>query len=416
MGTSEAKGIVDAVVYKNLSSILEEHPEVAKPIMAKVVDAAKAREAARKARDLARRKGALSDFSLPGKLADCQERDPKLCEIFIVEGESAGGTARQGRSRENQAILPLRGKILNVERARLDRMLSSVEIQALIAALGCGIGAEFDIEKARYHKVIIMTDADVDGSHIRTLLLTFFYRQMRPLIEAGFLYIAQPPLFKVKKGKKSEYLKDEQALEDYLFDQGLRDLQISSNGTLLEEEREVQLLKNASARQKQLDRFGIRLFDERIVEASAILGAPSTQDLSDETLLSNEVAPRIQAEFALLFGEDAGEIRWEVERDRDNDTNRLIARLRRGGQELRTAIDFNLLQSSDFQRLSTLVEDLTELGPPPYQIQEGTAEADELLRPTELLAKVTARGSKGVQIQRYKGLGEMNAEQWKKPR
>jgi DNA gyrase subunit B len=411
LGTGEVRGIVEAVLYKKLLAVLEENPRIAKPIIGKVVDAAKAREAARKARELARRKGALSDFSLPGKLADCQERDPKLCEIIIVEGESAGGTARQGRSRATQAILPIRGKILNVERARLDRMLANTEIQAIIAALGCGIGPEFDVTKARYHKVIIMTDADVDGSHIRTLLLTFFYRQMRPLIEAGYLYIALPPLYKAKKGKKSQYLKDAEELEDYLLHMGLSSSRVSSNGSKLTDDSLRDLLKQASVRQKMLDRFRIRLFDDRIVDAAATLGLPNRVDLDDEAALLEQIAPKIEAEFARLEGEESGEIEWSIEEDRDHNAFRLVAKLRRGGQMLRTSLDVSMIESADFQRLLRCQASLAESGLPPYTEQSEGSEDKEHLKMTTLLSSILARGGKGVSLQRYKGLGEMNAEQ-----
>ena len=412
LGTGEVRGIVEAVLYKELLAKLEENPRIAKPIIGKVVDAAKAREAARKARELARRKGALSDFSLPGKLADCQERDPELCEIIIVEGESAGGTARQGRSRATQAILPIRGKILNVERARLDRMLANTEIQAIIAALGCGIGAEFDVTKARYHKVIIMTDADVDGSHIRTLLLTFFYRQMRPLIEAGYLYIALPPLYKAKKGKKSQYLKDPEALEDYLLDMGLSSVEVTSDGNPLNEATLRELLKSASTRQKMLDRFQIRLFDERIIDAAANLGLPTREDLDDGPALLDQIAPKIEAELTRLEGGEVGTIDWSLEEDRDHNAFRLVAKLRRGGQTLRTAIDAGVLASADFQRLLRCQSNSSDLGAGPY-VERTVGDGDETqhLKSTRLLASILARGSKGVSLQRYKGLGEMNAEQ-----
>jgi DNA gyrase subunit B len=411
LGTSEVRGIVEGILYQKLTSFLEENPRIAKPIIAKVVDAAKAREAARRARDLARRKGALSDFSLPGKLADCQERDPALCEIFIVEGDSAGGTAKQGRSRATQAILPIRGKILNVERARLDRMLASVEIQAIIAALGCGIGPDFDASKARYHKVIIMTDADVDGSHIRTLLLTFFYRQMRPLIEAGYLYIAQPPLYKAKRGKKSRYLKDEDALEDYLLGLGLTDCVVAASAEPLTSDRLVDLLKNASTRQRMLDRFKVRLFDERIIDAAVTAGVPTLEDLGDEARLLGEIGPRIQAEFDRCNPDDGAVITWLVEEDRDHETSRLVAKVRRGGQELRTPIDADCLASPDYQRMMRLQADLDELGLSPYALRYGDEESAEFQTSTDLLAAILTRGSKGISVQRYKGLGEMNPEQ-----
>jgi DNA gyrase subunit B len=411
LGTSEVKGIVEAILYQELSSFLEENPRVAKPIVAKVVDAAKAREAARKARDLARRKGALADFSLPGKLADCQERDPKLCEIFIVEGDSAGGTAKQGRDRRTQAILPIRGKILNVERARLDRMLASVEIQAIIAALGCGIGLDFKAEKARYHKVVIMTDADVDGSHIRTLLLTFFYRQMRELIDAGYLYIAQPPLFRAQRGKKVVYLKDEPSLEEYLLDHALSNAAVTSgpDGTSLEGEILSQLFEKASSFRKALDRFVVRMFDERVINALVRCNFAADDDLADPEVLLGSVGPKIQEHFARI-APDADAVRFATEGGNGEGTAYLIATTRRAGIEHRLTIDRAFMESSDMQRLSRLHREIADFAPAPYNLQLDD-DTREFHGAEELLANVLEIGQKGVSIQRYKGLGEMNPEQ-----
>ena len=416
LGTSEVRGIVEGIVYQQLTNYLEENPRVAKPIVAKIVDTARARDAARKARDLARRKGALSDFSLPGKLADCQERDPAKCEIFIVEGDSAGGTAKQGRSRKTQAILPIRGKILNVERARIDRMLGSAEIQAIIAALGTGIGEDFTAEKSRYHKVIIMTDADVDGSHIRVLLLTFFYRQMRDLIERGFLYVAQPPLFKVKRGKKSQYLKDEGELEDYLFGLALDGATVAcGDGEAREGDTLQALLKNASARQKSLDHYNIRLFDERIVDAAAHAARPTMEDLQDEAVLMNEVVPLINAEIDRAHpsdGEDVvGELSWSTEAELSGNGFKLVAKTRRAGQTLRSALDASVVGSGEFKKMIRLVDELAGLGPAPYSLAQGDREAEEFVLITSLLKRILEIANKGLSIQRYKGLGEMNPDQ-----
>jgi DNA gyrase subunit B len=416
LGTSGVRGVVESIVYQQLTNFLEENPPIAKPIVAKIIDTARAREAARKARDLARRKGALSDFSLPGKLADCQERDPAKCEIFIVEGDSAGGTAKQGRSRKTQAILPIRGKILNVERARMDRMLASVEIQAIIAALGTGIGEDFAAEKSRYHRVIIMTDADVDGSHIRTLLLTFFYRQMRDLIERGYLYVAQPPLFKAKRGKKSRYLKDEAALEDYLFGLALDGTVVDcGNGESREDDALRGLLKNASSRTKALAHFNIRLFDERVVDAASRVARPTREDLTDERILMEEIVPLIEAEIVQshpLNGDDiVGELKWSTEAELDGDGYRLVAKTRRAGQTLRSAFDRSMVSSGDFIRMIRLNEELAELGPAPYQLRHGDDEAESYLLVTKLLARMLQIANKGLSIQRYKGLGEMNPDQ-----
>ncbi len=416
LGTSGVRGVVEGIVYQQLTSFLEENPRVAKPIVAKIVDTMRAREAARKARDLARRKGALSDFSLPGKLADCQERDPAKCEIFIVEGDSAGGTAKQGRSRATQAILPIRGKILNVERARVDRMLASVEIQAIIAALGTGIGDDFAAEKSRYHRVIIMTDADVDGSHIRTLLLTFFYRQMRDLIERGYLYVAQPPLFKAKRGKTSRYLKDESALEDYLFGLALDGARVEcGDGQSRETDELHTLLKNASRRQKSLDHFNIRLFDERVVDAASHVGRPTIEDLSDSQVLLEEVVPLIEAEIARAHppesGDVVGELTWSTEPELDGQNHRLVAKTRRAGQTLRSAFDRAVLESAEFKKMMRLAEELAQMGPAPYELRHGDNAPETFPLISHLLARILEIANKGLSIQRYKGLGEMNPDQ-----
>ncbi len=416
LGTSGVRGVVEGIVYQQLTNYLEENPRVAKPIVAKIVDTARAREAARKARDLARRKGALSDFSLPGKLADCQERDPAKCELFIVEGDSAGGTAKQGRSRATQAILPIRGKILNVERARIDRMLASAEIQAIIAALGTGIGEDFAAEKSRYHRLIIMTDADVDGSHIRTLLLTFFYRQMRDLIDRGYLYVAQPPLFKVKRGKTSRYLKDEAALEDYLFDLALTGTRVDcADGVTREGDELRALLKNASRRQKSLDHFDIRLFDERIVDAAAHVGRPTLEDLDDPTVLLEEVVPAIESELFRAHPPEGGdvveELTWTTEPELDGTSHKLVAKSRRAGQTLRSALDRQLVTSAEFLKMVRLSQELAELGPPPYTLHHGDNPPEVFPLISSLLARILEIANKGLSIQRYKGLGEMNPDQ-----
>ncbi|MFT5442906.1 MAG: DNA gyrase subunit B [Myxococcota bacterium] len=412
LGTSEVRGIVEAITYQELSSFLEENPRVAKPIIAKVVDAAKAREAARKARDLARRKGALADFSLPGKLADCQERDPKKCEIFIVEGDSAGGTAKQGRERKTQAILPIRGKILNVERARLDRMLGSVEIQAIIAALGCGIGLDFDASKARYHKVVIMTDADVDGSHIRTLLLTFFFRQMRELIDAGYLYIALPPLFRAKRGKVVTYIKDEPSLEEYLLDHALQTAGVShgQERTVLGRDDVRAVFEKASIYQRGLDRFKVRMFDERVINAIVRSGLTTETEFNNAEVLLNQTAAGIQAQFDFIDG-DADAIRFTTEGGNGEGVTRLIAATRRAGIEHRLTIDPDFMQGPDMQRLCRLRGELSELAPGPYVLEIENGEPRTFEGADELLQVVLDIGRKGMSIQRYKGLGEMNPDQ-----
>jgi DNA gyrase subunit B len=418
LGTSEVRGLVEALFYERLLEYFEEHPAVAKAIVAKVVDAARARAAARKARDLARRKGALSDFSLPGKLADCQERDPAKSELFIVEGNSAGGTAKQGRERSFQAILPLRGKILNVERARLDRMLGNAEIQALIAALGTGIGDEFNASKARYHRVIIMTDADVDGSHIRTLLLTFFFRQMKDLIDRGFVYIAQPPLFKVKKGRAERYVKDEASLEAYLQGLALESVRIAAGdeGRELAADAVPRLLTAAGEYKRAIDHLAVRRLDPRIVDAALQSEVSADVELASPAALERAL-PRIAEKLVQLYPDLAGSFTLRAQADAEHGAARLLATTRRSGLATTTALDSELLRSAELQRLATLAAAMRAEGAAPYRILGGETDGSEAGAPelfpsgVRLLKRVLELGERGLSIQRYKGLGEMNPEQ-----
>lgn len=403
--SSEVRPVVENLVSEALSTWLEEHPADAKILVGKVVEAAAAREAARKARELTRRKGALDIASLPGKLADCSERDPSKSEVFLVEGDSAGGSAKQGRSRENQAILPLRGKILNVERARFDKMLSSAEIGTLITALGTGIGKdEFNVEKLRYHKIIIMTDADVDGAHIRTLLLTFFFRQMPELIERGHLYIAQPPLYKVARGKSVQYVKNESALEDYLIGQGLEDaaLKLASGEVRVGQDvREV--IQDALRLRTLLDNLHSR-YNRAVVEQAAIAGALNAEAVSDRSRaegLAAEVARRLD-----IIAEET-ERGWEGGLTSEGGLR--LERMVRGVKEV-VVLDMALIGSQDARLIDQLSTRLKEIYDVPPKLSRRDGEV-ELAGPRALLETIFASGRKGLTMQRYKGLGEMNAEQ-----
>jgi DNA gyrase subunit B len=405
--SSEVRPAVESVVGDRLGQWLEEHPSEARKIIGKAVEAAAAREAARKARELTRRKGVLDVSSLPGKLADCQERDPVKSEIFIVEGDSAGGSAKQGRNRANQAILPLRGKILNVERARFDKMLSSAEIGTLITALGTGIGKEdFDINKTRYHKIIIMTDADVDGSHIRTLLLTFFYRQMPEIIERGYLYIAQPPLYRSKRGNSEVYLKNERALEDYLIDAGLDDtVLVMHDGSQRAGEDLRAIVERARIVRNLLHPLARRAGNRVLVEQAAILGVLNDAVFSDKeraVQAAQVLARRLNATIA-----EPHERSWAGEIDAKGDM--IFRRVLRGVPE-QLKIDGRLIKSVEAQKLDGMAQELQDV----YQrfaklIHKG--EETTITGPTELVDKVMEIGRKGLSISRYKGLGEMNPDQ-----
>ena len=410
--SSEVRPVVESVVAEQLGQWFEEHPADARRIVAKVVEAAAAREAARKARELTRRKGVLDITSLPGKLADCQERDPALAELFIVEGDSAGGSAKQGRSRQFQAILPLRGKILNVERARFDKMLSSAEIGTLITAIGTSIGRdEFDISKARYHKIIIMTDADVDGSHIRTLLLTFFYRQMPQLIEKGYLYIAQPPLYRVKRGNAGErYLKDDRALEDYLIDSGIEDLALlRPDDTLLQGEALRLVVEQARGVRHHLASLARKAGNMMVAEQAAIAGM-LTRGLSADVAEATAAAAAVAARLNRLEGVDGigATGPWSGERAAGGG---LALLRRRHGIHHRHLLDGDLLRSGDARRLEQNAEFLMRTFEHSSRLMEKGRESRRIHGPVGLVDAVLERGRRGLTAQRYKGLGEMNPEQ-----
>jgi DNA gyrase subunit B len=407
--SSEVKGIVERVVNEKLGRFLEENPRVAKQIIEKAVLAARARDAARKAREMVQRKGALDSSSLPGKLADCQERDPALSELYIVEGDSAGGSAKQGRNRKDQAILPLRGKILNVEKARLEKMLSSQEIVTLITALGCGVEKEKDVAKVRYHRIIIMTDADVDGSHIRTLLLTFFYRHFSEIVEKGYLYIAQPPLFRVKRGKKELYLKNEQALDDFLLESAAENLKLrvpgSSDGLKGEELRR---LARQAAKYRRLLAVIDRKCDARIVDGIVKFAQLSKNDLRDQATVLRAIR-RLHDYFEQFAPELKDEVP-KVAPDNEHGGNKILWSARAAGVRKATTIDFEFMDSPEVTDLTAIQHELAVLGEPPYFLEHGS-EVIEFTRVEELAERVNELGKKGLAIQRYKGLGEMNPEQ-----
>ncbi len=404
--SSEVRPVVESLLNEKLSAWFEEHPQEARTIIGKIVEAAAAREAARKARELTRRKGALDISSLPGKLADCQERDPAKSELFLVEGDSAGGSAKQGRSRKDQAILPLKGKILNVERARFDRMLGSQEIGTLITAMGTSIGREdFNIEKLRYHKIIIMTDADVDGAHIRTLLLTFFYRQMPELIERGHLYIAQPPLYKVSRGKSEVYLKDDPSLEDYLVHQTLDEMVLRlHDGTQIAGNDLVDLVETVRKTTKVLTHVPAR-YNKELVEELALAGALNPATLQDKSK-AEEAISNVSARMNMKAIE--GEDNWAGRLEEEG--NGVIFT-----QEIRGIKDSYLIDSAFINSVEARA--LNEAAAVRKSVFEKTStinrkdDLHDINLPSDLMKLVISFGRKGLSIQRYKGLGEMNPEQ-----
>jgi len=400
LGNSEVQGIVAGLAGERLASFLEENPQDAKRIASKILDAARAREAARKARDLTRRKGALDGAGLPGKLAECQERNPERCELFLVEGDSAGGSAKQGRDRAFQAVLPLRGKILNVEKARLDKTLSSEEIRNIIAALGTGVGKDdFDAGKLRYHRIIVMCDADVDGSHIRTLLLTFFYRQMKELIERGHLYIAQPPLYKLKHGKTVTYLKDEHALDSYLLARAADSRKVRlASGQEIEGARLAHVVGRMVTVSKLLDRLEKRGVPRSVVEVFLRGRIRDAEAFTDKARLLELIRPLREAgrEVFLEWDEEHGvfDVRLQTEGN---------------GHVKSVELGDEFVASAEYRTLYSAYEEIREVDQPPLVVVDGGE--TEVASREALVGHILAEGKKGIAISRYKGLGEMNAEE-----
>ena len=420
LGNSEVKGIVEAAVNDALGTYFEENPPVARKIIGKAIDAARAREAARKAKDLIRRKSALDGGSLPGKLADCSEKDPALSELFIVEGDSAGGSAKQGRDRKFQAILPLKGKILNVEKARFDKMLSSDEIRTLILALGTGIGRKkedtdkadkdaFDIARTRYHKIVLMTDADVDGSHIRTLLLTFFFRQMPELLERGYIYIAQPPLFKVKKGKTERYLKDEPAMNEYLADLAVEGVEVylESGREFITGRRLLPILKKLIAFESLLHKVNKKHHEANMLRAFVDEPTLTREVLKDPASL-RAVVDHVKATLALVYPKAEPTI--DILEDEEHQSSKLVCKVATGGIAYELQVTHELVGSADFRELQKQAPSAIGLGKPPYKIKIKDV---EVLKngSSELVQAILEEGKQGLNIQRYKGLGEMNPGQ-----
>jgi DNA gyrase subunit B len=403
LGNSEVKGLVEALVNEKLGGYFEENPSVARKIISKVVDAARAREAARKARELSRRKGALEGNSLPGKLADCQEKDPQLSEIFIVEGDSAGGSAKQGRDRTFQAILPMKGKILNVEKARFDKMLANEEIRILISALGAGIGKEeYDIHRLRYHRIIIMSDADVDGSHIRTLFLTFFYRHMPEVIERGHLYIAQPPLFKITEGKNEIYIKNEETFNRYLMDRaiGKSEVIVQSTGKKMSGKRLGTLLEKVGVYYDLMKRVQRKGYPISLLNALLELGIRNKSTFEDKGKVV-DLQKRLKKNGFEVF-----DLHW----DEEHNLYGFEVQESNGGRDQRGKVDWDLIASLEYRNIFQIYQEMKEMAPPPYLLMEKGKQVT-FDQAEGLLQSIHQLGREGLSIQRYKGLGEMNPGQ-----